>query len=71
MSLKDVPGYGRPSNDTPEENIDRVHNMAMDGKRLTIDLITNAVHISRERVETLMPSDIGMKNVSAQWLNVF
>ena len=40
----------------------------MDGSRLTVTQIANAVRVSRERVENILPNELGMSKVSARWM---
>ena len=47
-ALKMTPRSGRPATATTQENIDRVHRMVMDERRLTDNQIYNAEGISRE-----------------------
>ena len=58
-------GLDRPASATTQENINRVHYMVMDDRRLTVNQIANAVAISRERVEN---QELGMSKVSAWWV---
>ena len=43
-SLKDDPRSGRPSTATTHENIDRIHQMLMNDKRLTISHLANVTN---------------------------
>ncbi|MCU7903101.1 MAG: helix-turn-helix domain-containing protein [Candidatus Thiodiazotropha sp. (ex Lucinoma aequizonata)] len=65
-SLEDDPRSGRPSTATTQENVDRVHDMIMDDRRLTTRYIASVVDISRERVENILTNELGMKKVSAR-----
>ena len=53
-SLEDDPRSGRPATATTQENIDRVHHMVMDDRRLSVNQIANTVVISRERVGNIL-----------------
>ena len=59
-SLEDDPTSGRPASATIQENIDRVHYMVIDDRRLTVNQIADAVAISRERVENIPHQELGM-----------
>ena len=48
-SLEDDPRSRRPSTATIQENIDRIHQMLMNDRRLTISHLTDVISISRER----------------------
>ena len=41
-SLEDAPRSGHPSTATTKENIDRIHKMVMDDRRLTVNHIANS-----------------------------
>ena len=67
-SLEDDPRSGRPSTATTQENIDRIHQMVMNDRRLTISHLANVISISRERVENILHNEPGMSKVSARWV---
>ena len=67
-SLEDDPRSGRPASASTQENIDRVHHMVMDDRRLTVNQIADAVAISRERVENILHKELGMSKVSTRWV---
>ena len=68
QSLEDDPRSGCPATATSEENIDRVHLMVMDDRRLTVSHIANAIGISHERVENILHKELGMSKVSGRWV---
>ena len=47
-SLEDDPRSGRPSSVTTQENIDRIHQMVMNDKQLTISHLAYVISISCE-----------------------
>lgn len=49
-SLENGPRSGRLATVTTEKNIDRVHHLMRDDRRLTINEVSNAICTSRERV---------------------
>ena len=65
-SLEDDPRSGRPSTATTQENIDRIHQMIMNDRRLTISHLANVISISRERVENILRNELDMSKVSAR-----
>ena len=67
-SLEDDPRSGCPSTATTQENIDRIHQMVMNDRRLTISHLANVISISRERVENILHNKLGMSKVLAQWV---
>ena len=70
-SLENDPRSGRPASATTQENIDRVHHMVMDDKRLTVNQIADAIAISRERVENILHQELDMSKVSARGFHAF
>ena len=48
---------------TTQKNIDRIHQMVMDDRRLTVNHRVNVMSISRERVETISHQELGMSKV--------
>ena len=67
-SLEDDPRSGRPSRATTQENIDRIHQMVMNNRRLTIRHLANVISISRERVKNILHNELGMSKVSTRWV---
>ena len=53
---------------TTQENIDCVHHMVMDDRRLTVYQIADAFGISRELVENILHKALGILKVSARWV---
>ena len=67
-SLEDYPRSGSPSTVTTQENIDRIHQMVMNDRRLTISHLANVISISRERVKNILHNELGMSKVSDRWV---
>ena len=67
-SLADDPRSERPSTAITQENIDRIHQMVMNDRRLTISHLANVISISREPVENILHNELGMSKVLAQWV---
>ena len=67
-SLEDDPRSGRPSTATTQENIDRIHQMVINDRRLTISHSANVISISREQVENILHNKLGMSKASARWV---
>ena len=67
-SLEDDPRSGRSSTATTQENIDHIHQMVMNDRRLTISHLANVISISCERVENILHNELGMSKVSARWV---
>ena len=74
-SLEDDRRSRRSAIATTQENIDRVHHMVMDDKRLykknclIYNQTANAVGISREQVENILHNELGMSKVSTEWVS--
>lgn len=51
-----------------KKNIDSVHHMVMNDRRLTINKITNAIRISCESVKHIIHNELAMKRISAWWV---
>ena len=64
-SVEYDPRSGRPATATTQENIDRVHHIVMNDRRLTVNQIANVVGISREQVENILHKEHDISNVSA------
>ena len=67
-SLEDDPKLGRPSTATTPKNIDHIHQMVMNDRRLTISHLASVISISRERVENILHNELGMSKVLARWV---
>ena len=61
-TLEDDPRSGRPATATTPEIIDRVHQIVMDDRPITITHMAKEVGISRERLETILLKELGMSN---------
>ena len=67
-SLEDNPRSGCPASATTQENIDCVHHMVMDDRRLTVNQIADPVAIFHEQVENILHQELAMSKVSAWWV---
>ena len=67
-SIEDEPRSGRSSTASSQANIDHVHQMVMNDRRLTIRSIATVIGISHERVENILTKELGMAKVSARWI---
>ena len=59
-SLEDDPRSGRPATATTPEVIDRVNQIVIGDRRLTISHMTKEVGISHERVENILHKELGI-----------
>ena len=67
-NLQDDPRSGGLSTTTTQENIDRIHQIAINDRRLTVNHIANVMSISRERVENILHKELDMSKVLVQWV---
>ena len=67
-SFEDDPSSRRPSAATTQENIDRIYQMVMNDRRLTVNYIANVMNISRERVENILQKELGVSKDSPRWV---
>ncbi|KYN15691.1 hypothetical protein ALC57_12093 [Trachymyrmex cornetzi] len=59
-SLADDERSGRPTTATTTDNIEKIHQMIMDNRRIKIREIAEAVGISKERVCHILTEELGM-----------
>ena len=62
-SLENDPRAGRSSSVTTQENIDRIHLMAIDDRCLTTNHIANVMSISLEQVENKLHKELSILKV--------
>ena len=67
-SLEDDSMSGWPVTPTIPEIIDRVHQVVMGDRRLTISHVAEEIGISREQVENLLHKELGWSKVFARWV---
>ncbi|KYN16546.1 hypothetical protein ALC57_11207 [Trachymyrmex cornetzi] len=67
-SLADGERSGRPTTATTTDNIEEIHQMIMDNRRIKIREIAEAVCISKERVCHILTKELGMRKLTARWV---
>lgn len=67
-SVEDDPRSGRPSTSTTSENIDKIHKMVLEDRRLKVREISDTIGISTERVFHILTDELGLKKISARWV---
>ncbi|KMQ83449.1 histone-lysine n-methyltransferase setmar [Lasius niger] len=67
-SLVDDERSGRQKTATTTDNIEKVHQMVLDDRRIKVREIAEAVGISKERVCHILTEDLGMKKLTARWV---
>lgn len=67
-SIKDDPRSGRPTSSTTKENIDKICDLVLGDRRLTIGKIAEITNISYGRVQHIITEELGFHKVSARWV---
>ena len=53
---------------TTPDIIDKIHELIMEDRRISVKSIAEQLGISRERVGSVIHEDLDMRNLSAKWL---
>ena len=64
-SLEDDPHQGRPATVTTQEIVDKIHDMLLTDRCLTVLYIATELGISQERVHAIIHNQLEMMKVSA------
>ena len=67
-SLEDETRSGRPSNATDEEMFNKVRDLVYSDRRIRMEEIANALHISHGSVSTTLHDGLGMHKLTARWV---
>ena len=67
-STKDEHRSGHPVEVTTPEMIDRIHDMVLSDRRITVREIVKATGISRGTVCSILHAKMGVKKISARWV---
>ena len=67
-SLEDETRSGRPSDATDEEMCNKVRDLVYSGRRIKVDEIANALHISHASVSTTLHDRLGMHKLTVRWV---
>ena len=67
-SLEDETRSGRPSNATDEEMCNKVQDLVYSDRRIKVEEIANALHISHGSVSTTLHDRLGMHKLTARWV---
>ena len=68
FSTCDAPRPGRPKTVTTPEIIDQIHELVMEGRRISAKSIAEQMGISSERVGSIMHEDLDLRKLSAKWV---
>lgn len=66
--VKDEHRVGRPVSVSTFENVDSVHDMILDDRRIGLKYIAETLNISYERIFHIVHHDLGMRKLSAKWI---
>ena len=67
-SLEDETRSGRPSDTTDEEMCNKVRDLVYSDRRIKVEEIANALHISHGSVSTTLHDRLGMHKLTARWI---
>ena len=67
-SFGDDKRSGRPKTATTNDNIAQVHLMVLGNRRIKVREIAEAMNMSKERVCHILNEDLGMRKLSARWV---
>ena len=70
-SLEDETRSGRPSDDTDKEICNKVRDLVYSDRRIKVEEIANALHISHGSVSTTLHDRLGMHKLTARWVPKF
>lgn len=68
LSVEDDPRAGAPKCATNDENIDAVHSIVMNDRRVTITHIAETLSISSASIWRILSTELHMKKLSARWV---
>jgi len=68
FSTCDAPRPGRPKTVTTPEMIDQIHELILEGSRISAKSIVEQQDISRERVGSIIHENLDMRKLSAKWV---
>jgi len=67
-SLQNDPREGHPKSATTPENIEQVHVMLLDDRRMKVREIAETIGISKESVGYILHEELDMKRHCARWV---
>ena len=59
---------GRPVSVSTPEKVDQVHDLILSNRRISLQEIADIVHISKERVGSIIHDQLDMRKLSAKWI---
>ncbi|XP_026314672.1 histone-lysine N-methyltransferase SETMAR-like [Hyposmocoma kahamanoa] len=67
-TIQDEPRSGRPSTASTDENKEKICDLILSDRRLTVEEIAKTIGISSERTHHIITADLGFSKVSARWV---
>ncbi|UYV61976.1 hypothetical protein LAZ67_1007240 [Cordylochernes scorpioides] len=71
ISTEDEHGPGRPVESVTQENIDKIHDLVMLDRRMTVRQIEETLGIPKTTVDRIMREHLGLRKISARWVPKF
>ncbi|UYV80494.1 hypothetical protein LAZ67_19000324 [Cordylochernes scorpioides] len=68
ISTEDEHGPGRPVESVTQENIDKIHDLVMLDRRMTVRQIGETLGIPKTTVDRIMREHLGLRKISARWV---
>ncbi|UYV66543.1 hypothetical protein LAZ67_4002014 [Cordylochernes scorpioides] len=68
ISTEDEHGPGRPVESVTQENIDKIHDLVMLDRRMTVRQIEETLGIPKTTVDRIMREHLGLRKISARWV---
>ncbi|UYV79713.1 hypothetical protein LAZ67_18000385 [Cordylochernes scorpioides] len=68
ISTEDEHGPGRPVESVIQENIDKIHDLVILGRRMTVRQIEETLSIPKTTVNRIMREHLGLRKLSARWV---
>ena len=67
-SLEDDPRSGRPTTSTSPENIEKVHKLVIENRRISLYELEEATGISDGSIHNILHDELHMSKVCAKWV---
>lgn len=67
-SINDEHRSGRPLEVTTPENVQKIHRMVMNDRKLKLSEIAEVMYMSKQRVGNILHEFLGMKKLNARWV---
>ncbi|UYV74732.1 hypothetical protein LAZ67_12000738 [Cordylochernes scorpioides] len=68
ISTEDKHRPGRPVESVTQENIDKIHDLVMLDRRMTVRQIEETLGIPKTTVDRIMREHLGLRKLSARWV---